>query len=114
MKSTRNITGANLSANAPAPSVRHEDQRREPRYPAHGAVEIRWSDPIPVIVRGSLVDTSHSGFRMSHNYAALEAGTIVDFTHDDNQGKARVVWTRLSSTANSKLPQVESGFLILE
>jgi hypothetical protein len=80
-------------------------------------VEIRWDDPVAMVVQGFLVDISHSGFRMRHSCQALEAGTIVNFVHDEAQGKARVVWTRLTAPrthSSGSIAHAESGFLILE
>jgi len=89
------------------------EKRREPRRPAHGWVEVKWSDPVPAAIRGSLVDVSASGFRMAHACAALEAGLIVEFTYDEAQGRARVVWTRVLA-CEPVGHRVESGFLVLD
>ena len=95
MKPPKPIEHPNAPAGYPVSTV---DNRREPRYPAHGTVEIRWDDPVIMVVQGFLVDISHSGFRMRHSCQALEAGTIVNFVHDEAQGRARVVWTRLTAS----------------
>jgi hypothetical protein len=99
---------------APEGSTRSApEKRREPRRPAHGLVEVRWSDPVPATIRGSMVDLSASGFRMAHTCTALEAGLIVEFTHDEAQGRARVVWTRVLAREAAG-HRVESGFLVLD
>ena len=89
------------------------EKRREPRRPAHGSVEVKWSDPVPSAIRGSLVDLSPSGFRMAHACAALEAGLVVEFSHDEAHGRARVVWTRVLAR-DATGHRVESGFLVLD
>ena len=53
------------------------------------------------------MDVSASGFRMTHEYAALEAGQIVEFSHIEAAGRARVVWTRIADA------RVETGFLVV-
>ncbi|MEQ1885826.1 MAG: PilZ domain-containing protein [Bryobacteraceae bacterium] len=92
----------------------HPENRREPRYPAQGGVEFSWKDPVTMTVRGTLVDISQSGFRVRHTYLALEAGTVVEFTHTEQSGKARVVWTRLQPASGTNPAFAESGFLIVE
>jgi len=88
------------------------EKRREPRRPAHGSVAVKWGYPVSAAIHGSLVDVSASGFRMAHTCAALEAGSVVEFSHDEAQGQARVVWTRvIAQEANGH--RVESGFLVL-
>lgn len=87
------------------PTLRYEN-RREPRRAADGDVRIRFGLPRPQEIQGKLVDVSAGGFRMAHNYAALEAGQTVEFSHDEASGFARVVWTRIAG------PRVESGFLV--
>ncbi|MEQ1947040.1 MAG: PilZ domain-containing protein [Bryobacteraceae bacterium] len=102
-----------VTAKEPAAAPRPEN-RREPRHPAHGSVEFSWSDPVLTKVRGTLVDISNSGFRARHTHLALEAGTIVDFTHPEQSGKARVVWSRLQPASGAHSAHAESGFLIIE
>jgi hypothetical protein len=88
---------------SPAPS---RDNRREPRRAADGEVKVWFGKPRSLVIEGRLVDVSASGFRMAHEYAALEAGQMVDFSHLEASGRARVVWTRIAGT------RVETGFLV--
>jgi hypothetical protein len=93
------------------------EKRREPRRPGRGSVEVKWTEPVATTVRGSLVDVSNSGFRMAHSCATLETGTIVEFAHEESQGRARVVWTRVIARDlkhTSAGHQVETGFVIVE
>jgi len=83
------------------------EKRREPRRPAEGAVQIRFSNPQPEQIQGKLIDISASGFRMAHGYISLEAGRFVEFTHGEAAGKARVAWNRILKD------RVETGFYIL-
>ena len=53
------------------------------------------------------MDLSDSGFRMAHECQSLEAGQIVDFSHGEAAGTARVIWNRITSS------RVETGFLVL-
>jgi hypothetical protein len=85
------------------------EQRREPRRPAHGAVQIRRAQAPEEIV-GRLVDVSAHGFRAAHSCTTLHSGEIVEFSHRHNEGKARVMWTRVVSAG---APGVESGFMVL-
>lgn len=83
----------------------HEDQRREPRHPARGAVKVK--RPAGKI-DGELVDVSSSGFRMEHQSGALEPGQVIEFWHAYAAGKARVIWNRILEG------RVETGFFIEE
>jgi PilZ domain len=83
------------------------ESRREPRRPADGEVRVRLENPHRHEVQGRLVDVSLSGFRMAHAYAALEAGQIVEFSHIEAAGRARVVWNRIADA------RVETGFLVV-
>ena len=86
---------------------RGTEQRREPRRPATGVVRVRFSDLQEVHIEGRLMDISPSGFRMAHSFASLAAGQLVEFSHAEAKGHARVMWNRI-------LPErVETGFLVL-
>jgi len=85
----------------------HAEKRREARREASGAVHIRWSEPKPIEIEGQLMDVSLGGFRMSHDFVSLEAGQIVNFSHVEAKGRARVIWNRIVGN------RVETGFLIL-
>jgi hypothetical protein len=86
--------------------ILHRENRREPRRSADGAVRVWFGRPRPLEIQGRLVDVSSSGFRMAHAYVALEAGQVVEFSHHEAAGRARVVWTRVAGV------RVETGFLV--
>lgn len=83
------------------------DQRREQRRQASGAVEVRFSDPHARLVEGMLMDLSANGFRMAHSCQSLPAGQLVEFSHHEAAGKARVMWNRITDE------RVETGFLLV-
>ena len=83
------------------------DQRREPRRATQGAVMVRFDNPQPFVIHGKLLDVSQHGFRMSHEYRGLDAGSVVEYSHTESAGKARVCWNRIVET------RVETGFLVL-
>ena len=88
-------------------STRVQEKRREDRRDATGTVRVRFSDPRTVEIEGELMDISSSGFRMAHGCASLEAGQLVEFSHVEAAGRARVMWNRILAE------RVESGFLVL-
>jgi hypothetical protein len=88
------------------PTLRR-DSRKEPRRVADGEVRVRFENPQLREIQGRLVDLSASGFRMAHEYAALEAGQIVEFSHIEAAGRARVVWNRIADA------RVETGFVVV-
>jgi hypothetical protein len=88
------------------PALRREG-RKEPRRPVEGEVRVRFENPQRREIQGRLVDLSASGFRMAHEYAALEAGQIVEFSHIEARGRARVVWNRIADA------RVETGFVVV-
>jgi hypothetical protein len=83
------------------------DRRREPRQAATGPVTISVTNGVVRTFEGELVDLSASGFRIAHAEQSLERGADVEFRHEHAQGKARVVWNRLSDG------RAETGFVIL-
>jgi PilZ domain len=83
------------------------EKRREQRREADGTVRIRFSDPQPLEIAGHLVDVSENGFRMAHRFPSLAAGQIVEFSHIEAQGRARVMWNRIVEQ------RVETGFLVV-
>ena len=85
----------------------HAEKRRETRRQASGTVHVRFSNPHPTEIEGQLLDVSAGGFRMSHRVASLETGEIVEFTHAEARGRARVMWNRITGDL------VETGFLVL-
>jgi hypothetical protein len=85
----------------------HRDSRKEPRRAVDGEVHVRFENPQRREIQGRLVDLSASGFRMAHDYAALEAGQVVEFSHIEAAGRARVVWNRIADA------RVETGFVVV-
>jgi hypothetical protein len=85
-----------------------KEQRREVRRAAQGTVMVRLEAPQRFVVHGRLLDVSQHGFRMSHEFRNLQAGQVVDFSHNEAAGRAKVVWNRITAT------RVETGFLVLE
>jgi hypothetical protein len=83
------------------------EMRREDRRQAEGEVRVRFENPVSVELSGRLVDVSASGFRMSHDCVSLAAGELVEFSHPESAGRARVIWNRVFGE------RVETGFLIL-
>lgn len=88
-----------------AGAATHEEQRKEPRHPANGAVKVKTTRSK---IEGDLVDVSGSGFRMAHQDSSLEPGQVIEFWHAYAAGKARVIWNRIVQG------RVETGFLIEE
>ncbi len=89
------------------PDVPAKEKRREVRHSADGSVRVSYFDPQRVDVVGRLVDVSKSGFRMEHACASLSTGQIVEFSHGEAAGRARVMWKRILGD------KVESGFLVV-
>lgn len=87
---------------AAAPERRHKE-----RQAGEGEVVLFFEDPEPVEIGGRLMDLNTTGFRASHQYAALRGGQVVSFRHAFAQGFAQVVWNRIVGNL------VESGFQIL-
>ncbi len=85
----------------------NRENRKEPRRAVNGEVRVSFENPQRQEIQGRLMDVSVSGFRMAHEFAALEAGQIVEFTHIEAAGRARVVWNRIADA------QVETGFLVV-
>jgi hypothetical protein len=83
------------------------EKRREQRRRASGTVRIRFGNPRPQEVAGDLVDVSESGFRMAHAFPSLEAGQVVEFSHLEARGRARVMWNRIVEQ------RVETGFFVV-
>ena len=83
------------------------DRRSEPRYPADGDVVLTIHDPFRMEIGARLLDVSRGGFRAAHMYAALSAGQVVEFQHEERSGKARVAWNRITED------RIETGFFIL-
>jgi hypothetical protein len=90
-----------------SPRPRPRDARREPRHAAEGSVSVKFHNPRAQKVEGRLVDLSAGGFRMAHSSTDLLLGLVVEFTHAEAKGSARVVWNRIMEN------RVETGFLIL-
>lgn len=88
-------------------SETRRELRREQRRPASGRVQIRFADPRPQQIAGRLVDLSENGFRMAHSFPRLAAGQVVEFSHIEARGHARVMWNRIVEH------RVETGFLVI-
>ncbi len=84
-----------------------EDRRRYPRVDTSGTVRLSWWAPLATRLEGELKDLSDGGFRAAHGSSKLEAGQEVWFEHEYGEGRARVIWTRVSPGS------VESGFMYL-
>lgn len=84
------------------------EKRREPRRAASGMVRVRLSEPAAAEIEGRLIDVSPSGFRMTHRFPSLATGQMVEFSHVEATGRARVIWNRILAE------QVETGFLVVE
>jgi len=84
------------------------EKRRETRREADGAAHVRFADPYLCEIEGRLIDISDSGFRMSHACVSLAAGQVVEFSHSEAAGQARVMWNRVIGG------RVESGFLVVK
>jgi len=83
------------------------ERREEPRFAAKGKVRLQAEAAGSRTVKGTLIDTSASGFRARHDCYELTSGQIVTFEHRWAAGRARIMWTRIIGNL------VESGFLIL-
>jgi hypothetical protein len=68
---------------------------------------VRLEGSQPFVIHGRLVDVTRAGFRMAHECQTLEAGRLVEFSHGEAAGRARVVWNRISGA------RVETGFLVI-
>ena len=87
--------------------MNNEDRRREPRIPATGQLSVFLEDPVTQEIRGELVDISRGGFRAAHDYPGFHSGQQVRFRHPMSEGRARVIWNRITSA------RVETGFLVM-
>ncbi|HML16040.1 MAG TPA: PilZ domain-containing protein [Bryobacteraceae bacterium] len=90
------------------PRVQIKEKRQEERRRANGFVRVTFFDPQQVDVTGRLIDVSQRGFRMEHQCASLSTGQVVEFSHAEASGRARVMWKRIMGE------RVESGFLVLQ
>jgi hypothetical protein len=88
-------------------ATKRTEKRREQRRRASGTVVVRCPGPSARQIEGRLIDVSASGFRMAHAEASLEAGQVVEFTHQEAAGTARVMWNRIVNR------NVETGFLLI-
>jgi len=92
------------------PPDHKEERRRNPRREVQGVIFLKFlkSDLRSAPIRAFLIDMSASGFRASHASKELCSDQEVTFFHDEGEGRARVVWTRIVGQS------VESGFLICQ
>ena len=74
---------------------------------ADGAVRVWFTEPQHKEIQGRLMDISTRGFRMTHQCPDLEAGQVVEFSHPEAAGHARVIWNRILAA------RVETGFLLV-
>src|SRR5579884_461945 len=68
------LTHRSMVDSEPNPLLPKSDRRCEERRPASGQVVMRFSNPAPLSISGSLLDISNSGFRAAHEYHGLETG----------------------------------------
>jgi hypothetical protein len=68
---------------------------------------VSFSDARAREIEGRLIDVSASGFRMAHELTSLTTGQVVEFSHDEASGHARVMWNRIVEG------NVETGFLVI-
>lgn len=90
------------------PLAQSKEKRREVRRPAQGMVLVSYVDPQKMDFIGRLIDVSASGFRIEHRCASLATGQMVEFSHAEASGRARVMWKRITGD------RVESGFLVVK
>jgi len=90
-----------------SPQVQIREKRRELRRQASGGVRVEFLNPRKIEIKGRLIDISPRGFRMAHGYASLATGQVVEFSHAEASGRARVMWNRILEKS------VESGFLVI-
>jgi len=83
------------------------EKRHEQRRKASGSVSVRFRDSREREIQGRLIDVSPSGFRMAHGETSLAAGQVVEFSHGQSTGQARVMWNRIAAGS------VETGFLVI-
>jgi hypothetical protein len=83
------------------------EKRREQRRKASGTVCVSFRDARARQIEGRLIDMSHSGFRMAHGETSLPTGQVVEFSHSQSSGQARVMWNRIAGGT------VETGFLVI-
>ncbi len=83
------------------------EKRHEQRRKASGSVCVRFRDSRAREIEGRLIDVSQSGFRMAHGETSLPTGQVVEFSHSQSSGQARVMWNRIAAGS------VETGFLVI-
>jgi hypothetical protein len=83
------------------------EKRREQRRKTSGSVSVRFNDSHAREIEGRLIDVSASGFRMAHELTSLTTGQVVEFSHGEASGQARVMWNRIIEDS------VETGFLVI-
>ena len=83
------------------------EKRREHRRKTSGRVRVNFRDAREQEIEGRLIDVSVSGFRMAHQVTSLTTGQLVEFSHGEASGQARVMWNRIVEG------NVETGFLVV-
>jgi hypothetical protein len=96
------------SSAEPSSAQLASEQRRESRRTANGPIVVRFGQEQSFVVHGHLVDVSASGFRMLHQCTTLETGQIVEFSHPEASGTARVMWNRIVDR------MVQTGFFVMK
>jgi|HubBroStandDraft_1064217.scaffolds.fasta_scaffold272055_2 hypothetical protein len=74
---------------------KNRDRRRATRTAVSAAMEISFDTPVPTAISASLIETSSTGFRASHDSKAIEPGLNVSYKRDGVSGQARVIWTHI-------------------
>jgi hypothetical protein len=74
---------------------RNRDRRGAPRQALGSVVEISFDIPVPMAIQATLIETSATGFRASHDSKAIEPGLSVRYQRVGASGEARVIWTQL-------------------
>ncbi len=87
---------------------KNRDRRNSIRTAVSGHIDLFLQAGAAVTIPASLIETSATGFRASHDSKALEPGLTVRFVRDGVSGAARVVWTHVLEGRRV------SGFLVLE
>jgi hypothetical protein len=88
-------------------SRKHSERRAATRAAQSGALNLSFADPLRVSISASLIETSATGFRASHDSNAVAPGMEVEFQSEWRSGTARVIWTSVQDG------RCISGFLIL-
>lgn len=86
---------------------KNRDRRGSPRVAAEGPLWITIDFPATTTVETQLVESSSSGFRVTHQSSALEPGLEVRYRSATASGRARIIWTHVAGGRRV------SGFILL-